>query len=148
MSSTKALLQPENKIISHLVHKSSINSFSCTVYGESMNPVIPNGTKVTFEKIIPSQIVCGDIVLFQKNNKYLVHRVLWKRKTNIKIEFYIKGDCSWFADKWISEENIFAVVQRIDRKKNRFLRFIPKQFIIPYSFSFLIFRRILRFRLI
>lgn len=110
------------------------------VNGSSMWPFLRHGQEVMVRKVIGNKnISIGDIVVINVKNFFLVHRVLFKRKSKEGKgwEYFTKGDKRFVADGWTGAKNVVGIVptRRIGR--------ILNSLIAGYSFGLLLIGKII-----
>lgn len=82
------------------------NQFTIKVIGDSMIPVLFPNRKYIAKKITPEMICIGDIIVYNKNFKYIVaHRVINILETNNRIIFSTKGDNNYHPDDYVVFDN-------------------------------------------
>ena len=80
----------------------------------SMEPTYIRGDAIIYEKEKPKNIDVGDILVFEKDNKLITHRVVKKSKVNNNIYFYTKGDANKSVDNYkITEEEVVGKVDLV-----------------------------------
>ena len=78
------------------------NQFIVKVMGNSMLPILLPNRKYKARKISPDMICIGDIIVYNKNFKYIVaHRVIDILKTSNRIIFFTKGDNNFCSDDYV-----------------------------------------------
>jgi len=112
--------------------------------GSSMFPFIKNGDIITVKYINSKDIVIGDILLYQRDEKFFVHRLIDKRRNNNNNIYYItKGDNLPNSDLPIEISSIKGKVVEIQNDKRRISLDSLKMKIVNYSIAkiltFLIF---------
>lgn len=85
-------------------------------FGSSMLPLLQDGDIVYFHKISLSSIKTFDIVLVNKNKKYVTHRVIYKTQKYL----ITKGDSNNYSDGKILPQQIVGIVYQIRRRKQIF----------------------------
>ena len=81
---------------------------------DSMNPVYYRGDAIIYEKVEPSKIKKGDILVFEYNHAVITHRVVNIVKKNGLMFFQTKGDNNKKADlELTSEEDVLGKVKYI-----------------------------------
>lgn len=84
------------------------------VTGVSMNPVLKEGDLIMHEKVSPSEVKVGDIIVYslppltQKHYNcptVVAHRVVEIRDTGIEICYRTKGDNNPYQDPWSVRES-------------------------------------------
>lgn len=83
------------------------------IRGNSMLPFLrDNRDLVTLRAVAPGDLKTGTIILFKYKTKYLLHRIVKKKRTN----FYLRGDNNWsFRFETCAAEDIQGVVVAIER---------------------------------
>jgi len=111
--------------------------------GSSMFPFIKNGDIITVKYINSKDIVIGDILLYQRDEKFFVHRLIDKRRNNNNIYYITKGDNLPNSDLPIEISSIKGKVVEIQNDKRRISLDSLKMKIVNYSIAkiltFLIF---------
>ena len=69
------------------------------VVSDSMYPVIKKGYRVLVEKCSSEKVRFGDIVVFKRNGRLFIHRVLGKYDLAGERYFLEKGDATLFASR-------------------------------------------------
>ena len=90
------------------------------VLSGSMMPLVKKGDEVIFKHAEPNDIKIGDIIVFKKEDRLIVHRVIRKYYDGDSILFLQKGDNSTNAEV-ISGESIIGKVFAI-RKGGKNIR--------------------------
>lgn len=82
----------------------------CRVFGGSMEPVIPTGSRVTVEPIDPGKIELGDILAAEVRNATMLHLVkaIDVRRRRVEI-----SGTSGPADGWTGFEHVYGICTRI-----------------------------------
>ncbi|HEY9060610.1 MAG TPA: S24/S26 family peptidase [Pseudobacteroides sp.] len=83
-----------------------------TTCGISMNPLIPQGSKVYINPVA-SGIRVGDVVVFGLEGNLLIHRVVRLYTENSSVYYQTKGDNVFYLDPVINESNIMGCVEKI-----------------------------------
>ena len=102
--------------------------------GESMTPLIKNGSKVVvdFKSALPYRL--GEIVVFLLRKKLVVHRVLKVRRTMRGNEYLLKGDNNPMADGWFKEKYLLGRVKRVIYPSHQVVFTDKKAAILRYVF--------------
>lgn len=58
------------------------------VSGRSMGPAFGSVCEVVVRPVVPSCLTLGSIIVFQRNDQWIVHRIMWKSRG----QFILKGD--------------------------------------------------------
>jgi len=83
----------------------------------SMSPWIRSGDQVFVRRWEINQIMAGDVVLFERSEKFFVHRVLRRvRAANGESLLITKGDALDSQDEFISAAEFLGRATRIHRK--------------------------------
>ena len=86
---------------------------SLLVSGNSMSPFLIHERDYVYFRKPNRPLRPGDIVFFQrKTGQYIMHRI-WKIKPE---GFYIVGDAQKVIEGPVAEEQVFAIVTRVQRK--------------------------------
>ena len=99
-------------IVGALQNKGSI---ALRVYGASMLPWVRPGDIALVRSATPDTVRCGDIILFQRNARLFVHRLVEKRGALGALRFLAKGDAQASADGFVGQEEILGRVVRLYR---------------------------------
>lgn len=85
--------------------------FGILVIGSgSMTGVINKGDAVIFEQYSNEEIKIGQIIIFEKNNLQIVHRVVDIKKVNKELRYITKGDSNQQNDDgYITKQDIIGV---------------------------------------
>ena len=92
------------------------NEFSIKTFGNSMYPILQNGDVITIKKINPSKIKVNDIICFQRKNKLITHRVIYKANEKL----ITKGDSNPTSDGQIRTDSIVGRVELLRRNNQEF----------------------------
>lgn len=98
---------------------------SLRVQGTSMLPWVRPGDTVIIRKIRPSEVQCGDIVLFQRGERLFVHRIVSLVSAN-ETSFVAKGDANPQLDGALEPQEILGRVEGIFRRGRR-IKFHSRQ---------------------
>lgn len=79
--------------------------------GKSMLPLIHPGDEILIERVSYEKLKVNDIVVFQRKDKLITHRLIKKTKTHI----IAKGDNNSYSDGKISKIKIVGLVKKIKR---------------------------------
>jgi signal peptidase I len=71
-----------------------------------MTPTIQDGEILEVRRVAAPEIKIGDIVLFKDHSGFKVHRVIWKKGS----QMVTKGDSSVTADSPINDQHIIGKV--------------------------------------
>ncbi len=85
----------------------------CRVFGRSMEPVIPSGSRVTIEPVHADRLELGDIVVAQVRDSTMLHLVKAFDRAGRQVE--ISGT-SGRANGWTQLERIHGICTEIDGK--------------------------------
>jgi signal peptidase I len=84
------------------------------IIGNSMWPFLRHGQEIAGRKLNKNENYnIGDIVVIKSRDFFLIHRVLFRRKTKDEKnwEYFTKGDRRLVGDGWFNSENIVFFVQ-------------------------------------
>lgn len=86
------------------------------VTGKSMQPIIQKGDWIVIEPIVnPEMLSIGDIVLFSRENEFVVHRLIgWRDGKMIA-----QGDWAKIVDLPILKCKVIGKVIKVEKKKLR-----------------------------
>ena len=74
-------------------------------------------TKARRPRFKPEEIDIGNVIVFRKDFKYVIHRVVDKEQVNGEYRFYTKGDNNVQEDAgYVTEENLVGNVRLKLRK--------------------------------
>lgn len=86
------------------------------VRGASMRPWIRNGDLI-FASPLCGSVKIGDIVLYHlENDRFFIHRVLWRKPAREGTRLLIKGDACFSGPDVVPMANILARVVAVERK--------------------------------
>jgi signal peptidase I len=89
------------------------------VQGSSMLPWVRAGDVAILREVSPHEVECGDIVLFARDSRFIVHRIVERRIRNGQSFLVTKGDANPHADGVIVPSEILGRVERIYRGDRR-----------------------------
>jgi signal peptidase I len=90
-------------------------TFTFTLTGNSMHPLIRKGDRVHIQGCDPRDLSAGDIITYRNDALYVTHRVLWIRRRGTDIRLIAKGDSEITVDPPLSPEHILGKVAAIGR---------------------------------
>lgn len=67
--------------------------------GRSMGPEFATARDIVVEPFIPSAVRVGSIIVFQRNERWIVHRVMWKLRAETGAFCITKGDSARQLDQ-------------------------------------------------
>lgn len=85
----------------------------CRVFGHSMEPVIPSGSRVTIEPADADKLELGDIVVAQVRNATMLHLVKAIDHTGRQVEI---AGTSGPANGWTPLDRVHGICTSIDGK--------------------------------
>jgi signal peptidase I len=106
--------------------------------GNSMIPCMWKGDLVRIYPLSLNQIGLGDIVAFQRNQHFVVHRVISIQNISGKVQLCTQGDSNRLVDEPIDEQNFIGKVDllkpskktnKIPSQKKRILFFFLARFL-------------------
>ncbi len=97
------------------------------VRGSSMQPWVRPGDIALIRRTGIEEVRCGDVVLFQREDRLFVHRLVEKRGTLRAAEFLAKGDAHPGPDGVITDQLILGRVTCIYRGEKRIDLDSPRQ---------------------
>lgn len=84
------------------------------IASNSMNPIYYRGDAVIYEKVEISTIDVGDIIVFERSNRLITHRVVKIQEDSSKLYFYTKGDANNTNDEEpVQQEKVKGIVKSI-----------------------------------
>jgi signal peptidase I len=92
---------------------------SLLVQGSSMLPWVRPGDIAILGKISPDDVRCGDIVLFRRDNRFFVHRIVERRTRVGRVVLVTKGDANPYPDGALAPSEILGHMERIYRGDRR-----------------------------
>ena len=94
------------------IWKDTDRTVDLEVNGNSMNPLIKIGDRISIRIVRADQLRTGDIFVFWKDRNTVVHRFIKKRKKNGIWRLCEKGDnCAGWT--WINEKDVLGKVEVI-----------------------------------
>lgn len=99
----------ENRLIRKSLEQ---NKLCFKALGSSMFPFVRNGDMVTIKKVKSDTLLVGEIVFYEKDGSFCLHRFL---KRNSKNEIITKGDNQPILDTPISSEDVLGKLIIIKR---------------------------------
>ncbi len=84
------------------------------VTSNSMYPMIKEGDRILVEKVSPKSVRFGDIIVFRRSRKLVIHRILGRRTIRGRLHFLEKGDGNLGAGL-VPVEDMVARVRSICR---------------------------------
>ena len=100
-------------------HLSARGRVCLRVRGSSMLPWVRSGDVAVIRRGSLDAVRCGDVVLFARDDRLVVHRLIEKRGEFAAERFLIKGDAHPKADGLFGSEEILGRVVRIYRGGRR-----------------------------
>ena len=95
------------------------------VWGTSMLGAIWPGDQVVFETCEPADVELGDVLLYRRDDRLVVHRVIQISPLGEALEFRTRGDNQRGCDLPLSAEELLGravLVQRANRAPDRIAR--------------------------
>jgi signal peptidase I len=92
---------------------------SLRVQGASMLPWVRPGDIARIQKVSMDAIRCGDLVLFRRENRLFVHRIIEKGGAMDAAAFRAKGDAHPTCDGIVEQQELLGRVVRIFRRGRR-----------------------------
>src|SRR6266403_537064 len=90
---------------------------SLRVHGTSMQPWVRPKDIAMIRQISIENVRCGDVVLFRRQNRLLVHRIVKKRGSLNASQLFSKGDAHPTSDGVVQEQELLGRVMRIYQRK-------------------------------
>ena len=85
------------------------------VKGRSMGLTILEGDRIRIEGVDPRSIRIGDAVVYIRDGRLTLHRVLLRRAGKEGVEYLTKGDGSFLPDGWIDHRRVIGRVEGFER---------------------------------
>ena len=117
MALTKKKFIAISQLLKEQINRGEKIQFKVT--SKSMRPLIRVGDEVIVDKIIPSTLQPGEIILFERGNVFCTHRFIRRIKKNNRISFVTKGDNLARFDPPITENVILGKVVTIKHNSKR-----------------------------
>lgn len=92
-------------------------SIRLRVMGTSMLPSVWPGDIINVEGSSVVAVVCGDIVLYEADDSFFVHRVVGKAGDKNEVQWITRGDSMPQADPAIPESHVLGRVSSICRRR-------------------------------
>jgi signal peptidase I len=92
---------------------------SLRVQGTSMLPWVRPGDIARIGKVLTGAIRCGDVVLFRRENRLFVHRIIEKGGSLDAAEFRAKGDAHPTCDGVVEQQELLGRVVWLYRSGRR-----------------------------
>ncbi len=108
---------------------------SLRLQGASMLPWVRPGDIARIQKVSIDAIRCGDVVLFRRENRLFVHRVIEKGSALDADAFRAKGDAHPRCDGVIKQEELLGRVVRLYRRERRIDLDAPGQIALGFLIS-------------
>jgi signal peptidase I len=100
---------------------------SLRVQGASMLPWVRPGDIARIQKVSMDATRCGDVVLFRRENRLFVHRIIEKGGTVDAAAFRAKGDAHPTCDGMVEQQELLGRVVRLYRGGRRIDLDAPSQ---------------------
>ena len=89
------------------------------IRGASMEPAIPDGSRLLVVARPASAIGPGALVVFEREGRLVCHRVLGRHRPAGERVFLVKGDARPRFDPWVPETHVLAEVIAIEHDGHR-----------------------------
>jgi signal peptidase I len=89
------------------------------VQGASMLPWVRPGDIARIRQVSMDAIRCGDVVLFRRENRLFVHRIIEKGGAMDALAFRTKGDAHPTCDGMVEQQDLLGRVVRLYRRGRR-----------------------------
>jgi signal peptidase I len=97
------------------------------VHGASMLPWVRPADIAIIRHTSVDNVRCGDVVLFRRDNRLFVHRIVERRGSLGTARFYAKGDAHPGSDGHVEEQELLGRVVRLYRGHQRIDLDAPSQ---------------------
>jgi signal peptidase I len=101
--------------------------------GTSMLPSIWPGDLLTIQSHSPERAARGDIVLYLREGRFFIHRVVSKSSSGSEVFLFTRGDCMAQDDPPVHKTELLGVVTEIRRSG---LLLAPTQKLSPFRLVF------------
>lgn len=100
-----------SRIAIEIVREAIAKGFSVRskLVGESMLPCLTEKREIVIGPVNPKEIKIGDIVVFERDEHLVAHRVIYKHKES-KFSFITKGDSTFHIDPFVEEDDLVGKV--------------------------------------
>lgn len=113
--SKKISLSDMESVITEVLENDS--KVTLTASGSSMEPLIRDGKDNIVLKKPSGKIRVGDIVFYKRSNgKLVLHRIIGKDEDG----FILRGDNQWSKEHGISESQVIAVLDSIEKNGRKY----------------------------
>ncbi len=92
------------------------STFQFRALGSSMFPFIRSGDLLTTKAVNPIDLSVGEVLLYQREGRSFVHRLIKKKIINGALQFITRGDHLTFCDPTIRSSEILGKVISIERR--------------------------------
>lgn len=86
------------------------------LYGRSMAPFLPSGSRVLVSKTAAGQIGCGDLLVYEFEGRLICHRVLRRKTQGDRYLYLTKGDGRQTIASWVAEKQVLGKVSCVERE--------------------------------
>jgi len=121
---------------SYCINKSQDTVFIETA-GFSMWPFVKQGEKLIIKKFPIEDLKIGDLILYQRNNQKVCHRLIKKKEINGRYLIFVRGDNSTVSAELITEQMFLGKAISILRKGKMINLTSSKQRLINWLIVFL-----------
>jgi signal peptidase I len=83
-------------------------------YGGSMVPAIQPGDLLNVRGAAASEVMPGDVVLFQRGGRLFAHRMVGRTRAGL---LRTRGDAHWRAEPAIASSQVLGIVESLNRFK-------------------------------
>jgi len=115
------------RVSAHLARRGRV---CLRVHGTSMLPWVQPRDIVLVRRTSVDGARCGDLVLFARNGRLFVHRVIAKRQFAGSLQVLAKGDAHPHPDAVVGREEFLGRVVRIHRRRRRMDLDAPGQLLL------------------
>lgn len=129
------------KIALQIKKENGEDEFVLTVKGKSMEPNLKDGNKIRMSIFKGEKIEKGQVVLYERQNNWVIHRILYTVSKNGKKYYLTKGDNNKFFDFCpIKEDKIIGILQD-EKNGNNNNNFLVLFFLYLYIAIVIIFAK-------
>src|SRR5712692_10940500 len=81
--------------------------------GDSMRPLLGDGSRILVSAVDPFAIRPGDLVVYVGGESLACHRVLWRRRRRARLRLLARGDAHRASHDWIGAGSVLGRVTAI-----------------------------------
>jgi signal peptidase I len=97
----------------------SSGTLRLSAFGNSMLPTFWPGDRLTIRQRSIEQVLPGDVVLFTREGRFFIHRVLRKIELDSHLQLLTRGDAMPDADAPVVTEELLGKIVSIETQRGR-----------------------------